>query len=83
MNALRKSSDRTKANLVIIPSAAKVYMSEKIPYVYRQHSDFFYLTGCLEPDIVLVLASPPNSDEFEPRLFLPKADPHVSCSSLK
>lgn len=30
-------------------------MSDKIPYVFRQHSDFFYLSGCLEPDSTLVL----------------------------
>lgn len=31
-------------------------MSDKIPYVYRQNSDFLYLTGCLEPDSILVLS---------------------------
>lgn len=30
-------------------------MTDKIPYVYRQNSDFYYLTGCLEPDGILVL----------------------------
>lgn len=29
-------------------------MSDVIPYVFRQNSDFYYLTGCLEPDSVLV-----------------------------
>lgn len=30
-------------------------MSEKIPYVFRQNTDFYYLTGCLEPDSYLML----------------------------
>lgn len=33
----------------------KKYMTGKIPYFFRQNSDFFYLTGCLEPESVLVL----------------------------
>lgn len=42
---------------VIIPAAEKKYMTGKIPYFFRQNSDFFYLTGCLEPESVLVLWS--------------------------
>lgn len=30
-------------------------MSDKIPYVFRQNSDFLYLSGCLEVDTVLVM----------------------------
>lgn len=30
-------------------------MTGKIPYFFRQNTDFLYLTGCLEPDAVLVL----------------------------
>lgn len=41
---------------MVIPSASKKYMSDKIPYVFRQNSDFLYLTGCLEPDTVLVMS---------------------------
>lgn len=38
-----------------MPSATKKYMSDKIPYVFRQSSDFMYLTGCLEQDSILAL----------------------------
>ena len=41
--------------VVIIPSAAKSYMSADIPYPFRQNTDFFYLCGFLEPDSILVL----------------------------
>lgn len=33
----------------------KKYMTGKIPYFFRQNTDFYYLTGCLEPDSILVL----------------------------
>lgn len=33
----------------------KKYMTGKIPYFFRQNTDFYYLTGCLEPDTILVL----------------------------
>jgi Xaa-Pro aminopeptidase len=43
------------SHCVVIPSATKKYMSGMIPYVFRQNSDFLYLTGCLEHDAVLVI----------------------------
>lgn len=43
------------SHVIIIPSSTKLFMSDKIPYPFRQNSDFLYLTGCLEPDTVLVL----------------------------
>lgn len=30
-------------------------MTGKIPYFFRQNTDFYYLTGCLEPESILVL----------------------------
>lgn len=32
-------------------------MSDKIPYFFRQNSDFYYLTGCLEPESILILSA--------------------------
>ncbi|KAM7347723.1 xaa-Pro aminopeptidase 3 isoform 2-T2 [Cochliomyia hominivorax] len=46
---------RVHNHLVVIPSSTKKYMSDKIPYFFRQNSDFLYLTGCQEPDSVLVM----------------------------
>lgn len=48
-------SDTLSRHLVIVPSANKRYMSDKIPYVFRQNSDFLYLSGCLEEDTVLAM----------------------------
>lgn len=72
----------SQAVLVIVVSAAKRYMSEKIPHVYRQNSDFFYLTGCTEPDAVLVLASKPGGGSFEEVLFYPRSDLQVDLIIL-
>ena len=77
MNEVYKASDRLKAKVVIVPSAEKAYMSDKIPYVFRQNSNFFYLTGCLEPDVLLVLLMQPETENFETTLFFPKSDSYV------
>jgi len=42
-------------HLMILPAAKRQYMVDKIPYFYRQDTDFRYLTGCLQPDTVLVM----------------------------
>ncbi|XP_065365228.1 xaa-Pro aminopeptidase 3 isoform X2 [Calliphora vicina] len=72
-----QKNDFTKRNhLVVIPSSTKKYMSDKIPYIFRQNSDFFYLTGCQEPDTVLVLAIDENSS-INSSLFMRPKDKHA------
>lgn len=44
-----------KTHLIVIPSGNKKYISASIPYVFRQNSDFLYLSGCLEVDSILVM----------------------------
>lgn len=61
--------------IVIIPSASKVYMSDKIPYVFRQNSDFLYFTGCQEPDSVLLLTV--TGDSHSSTLFVRPKDTHA------
>lgn len=51
-------------------------MSDKIPYIFRQNSDFFYLTGCQEPDTVLVL-SISKRNEVQSSLFMRPKDKHA------
>ena len=48
----------------MIPAARKQYMSDKIPYVFRQNSDFFYLTGCMEPSAILVMVKEAFLDHY-------------------
>jgi len=50
---LTHSSDQK--HLLVLPSAKKQFMIDNIPYTYRQDTDFRYLTGCLQPDTVLVI----------------------------
>ncbi|XP_044756035.1 xaa-Pro aminopeptidase 3 [Coccinella septempunctata] len=61
--------------MVIIPSASKKYMSDKIPYVFRQNTEFLYLTGCQEPDSCLVLIKS-GYDQFTSVLFVQGKDAH-------
>lgn len=44
-----------EGSIVLIPAAKHHYMTNDIPYVYRQNSDFSYLTGCQEPGSVMAL----------------------------
>ncbi|XP_044262173.1 xaa-Pro aminopeptidase 3 [Tribolium madens] len=64
-----------KQHLIVIPSATKQYMSDKIPYFFRQNTDFLYLTGCLEPDSCLVLATT-APDQHCSTLFMREKDDH-------
>ncbi|KAF5273433.1 hypothetical protein FQA39_LY07450 [Lamprigera yunnana] len=66
---------KLKKHLIIIPSASKQYMSDKIPYVFRQNSDFLYLSGCLEPDTCLVLTAE-SLNQHQSILFMREKDSH-------
>lgn len=70
-----KHDNSLKQHLVVIPSATKVYMTEKIPYVFRQNTDFLYLSGCLEPDSALVLTGM-RGDDHVSTLFVRERDMH-------
>lgn len=50
-----ESRPSIKNHMIVIPSSTKKYMSDKIPYIFRQNSDFLYLSGCQEQDSILVL----------------------------
>ncbi|XP_043504584.1 xaa-Pro aminopeptidase 3-like [Polistes fuscatus] len=68
------TNDRCKSQFVIIPSSSKVYMSDKIPYVFRQNTDFLYFCGCKEPNTILVITS--VGDTFTSILFMNQKDQH-------
>ncbi|XP_056640716.1 xaa-Pro aminopeptidase 3 [Diorhabda sublineata] len=71
-----KNCLKSKDHLVVIPAASKQYMSDKIPYVFRQNTEFLYLTGCLEPDCCVVLTSD-SSGNFSTTLFTRDKDEHA------
>lgn len=50
--------------VMVIASATEVHRNGDAVYAYRQHSDFYYLTGFDEPEAVLVLAPGREAGEF-------------------
>lgn len=63
-----------RQHIVIIPASPKIYMSDKIPYVFRQNTDFLYFSGCQEPESILVLTCKENKSSFT--LFVRPKDEH-------
>ena len=59
--------------IVIVPAAPERIRSRDTQYPYRQDSDFWYLTGCAEPEAVLVLV--PGRRHGESLLFCRERDP--------
>ncbi|MBU2885788.1 Xaa-Pro aminopeptidase [Gilvimarinus agarilyticus] len=60
-------------SIAIVPAAPERTRSRDTEYVYRQDSDFFYLTGFAEPEAVLVLI--PGREHGEFVLFCRDRDP--------
>ncbi|KAK2462269.1 hypothetical protein APHAL10511_005575 [Amanita phalloides] len=67
----RKLMDALPENSVVISVSAPVkYMSNNIFYKYRQASDFWYLTGFMEPESAVVLEKMPSSTRgYRMKLF--------------
>ncbi|KAK7097129.1 hypothetical protein V1264_004150 [Littorina saxatilis] len=66
-------------HILIFPSARRVFMTNDIPYPFRQNSDFLYLCGFQEADSVLVIHSSKSfssSHNHRAALFVPKKDPY-------
>ncbi|XTZ19729.1 MAG: aminopeptidase P N-terminal domain-containing protein, partial [cyanobacterium endosymbiont of Rhopalodia fuxianensis] len=57
----------------IFRSAPTVVMHNDVEHIFRQDSDFFYLTGFNEPEAVAVLA--PHHEEHHFVLFVQPKDP--------
>lgn len=65
-------------HLFVFPSATTVYMTNDIPYPFRQNSDFLYFCGFQEPDSVLLIEAKSQSSrngEHVTHLFVPRKDP--------
>jgi Xaa-Pro aminopeptidase len=63
---------RIGAAVAVIPAAVHARRNSDTEYVYRQNSDFFYLTGLGEPEAVAIIA--PHREEAPYTLFLRKRD---------
>lgn len=64
-----------REHLVIIPSAQRRYMVDKIPYIFRQATDFRYLTGSLSHNSAIVLRFNGSLELVTSTLLLPESDP--------
>ena len=62
-----------KNSVALLASAPSLHRNRDTEYPFRQHSDFFYLTGFNEPDAVAVLAPGRKQGEFV--LFCREFDP--------
>lgn len=60
-------------SIAIIPSAKMMVRNRDVDHVFRQDSDFWYLTGHIEPNSVLVLL--PGREQGESILFCNERDP--------
>ncbi|KAI1239120.1 hypothetical protein IHE44_0012229 [Lamprotornis superbus] len=63
---------------VILLSNPTYYMSNDIPYIFHQDTNFLYLCGFQEPDSILVLQSIPGKalPSHKSILFVPRRDPN-------
>ncbi len=62
----------SSSGVAIIPAASLTTRSRDTEYVFRQDSDFFYLTGFAEPEAMMVLA--PEREEGEYIVFCQPKD---------
>ncbi len=62
-------------SIAILPSADECVRSRDTHFAFRQDSDFYYLTGFLEPDAVLVLL--PGREHGEYVIFCREKDPKM------
>lgn len=51
-------------------------MTGEIPYIFRQNTDFFYYTGCLEPNSLLVIWTN-EANHVRSALFMRPKDQHA------
>ncbi|KAF7268794.1 xaa-Pro aminopeptidase 3 [Rhynchophorus ferrugineus] len=72
-----KNNAPSKNHMIVVPAATKQYMSDKIPYIFRQNSDFLYLTGFQEPDTCVVITSTQSPGGHRTTLFTRDRDNHA------
>ncbi|CAF3384454.1 unnamed protein product [Rotaria socialis] len=60
---------------ICLPSSSRLFMGPDVAYFpFKQQSDFYYLTGCMQPDAVLLLNG--NDETFSTNLFLSRNTTH-------
>ncbi|KAJ8962024.1 hypothetical protein NQ314_005806 [Rhamnusium bicolor] len=77
MSYAEKHNQGKNNHVIVIPAASKQYMSDKIPYVFRQNTEFLYLTGCQEPDCCVVITTGNSPEQYCTTLFTRDKDEHA------
>jgi Xaa-Pro aminopeptidase len=69
-NYLKTEQKQSSQNFTIcLPSSTRLFVGPDVAYFpFKQQSDFYYLTGCMQPDAVLLLNG--NEKTFSTSLFL-------------
>ncbi|XP_002740969.1 xaa-Pro aminopeptidase 3-like, partial [Saccoglossus kowalevskii] len=81
MSEIGKLSAKDKVkqhHVVVVLSHPRMYMTDEIPYPFRQSTDFLYLCGFQEPNSILILESLPDQPlpAHKSTLLVPKRDVH-------
>jgi Xaa-Pro aminopeptidase len=63
-------------SVALIPAHPESFMSFDIPYRFRQHTDFLYLTGYQEPDALALLSKTSNTAPIKFTMFVRPRDPN-------
>lgn len=56
--------------IAVIPSAMTTFLAPDVPHMFKQNSDFLYLTGFKEPNSVLVISKTDASSSYKTALFV-------------
>jgi Xaa-Pro aminopeptidase len=69
-NYLKTEEKQSSKDFTIcLPSSTRLFMGPDVAYYpFKQQSDFYYLTGCMQPDAVLLLNG--NNEQYSTNLFL-------------
>ena len=79
MHARRRAAlaDRLGDGVFVLGGGSITYRNADTEHLFRQSSDFSYLTGCQEPDAVLLVGI--AGGEPQSFLFLPEPDPEIEA----
>ena len=69
-NYIKTEQKQSSTNFTIcLPASTRLFMGPDVPYFpFKQQSEFFYLTGCMQPDAILLLHG--DDQIFTTDLFL-------------
>ena len=64
-----EQKDSVQNFTICLPASTRLFMGPDVAYFpFKQQSDFYYLTGCMQPDAVLLLNG--DNQRFSSHLFL-------------